>query len=377
MRRRIRVLRVVIGLNLGGVQQGVLNLCRQLDPARYEIIVCALENDGVIGREIAQAGFEVVVLGLKGKAARPRIVAELYRLMKSRRIDLVHGSAYHPGLYARLAGLLARVPILVNHEHSLIHRRLRHRCLFSHWLGKFTQAHIAVSQAVKNQVVSWHGLDPQKVRVIYNGVGSHFFQAARWRSQSRANLGISPETRVIGLVSRLHLDKGFDALLAGLGSLSIELPFTLLVAGAGPHEEEIRSLVRAQGLEKRVTFLGYRRDIPELLAAMDVFVHPSLKEGFPNALLEAMAAGLPVVVSDHEAHLEAVEAGVNGLIFPRGDGEAFRRCLEEVLGNPAQAKQLGEAAQKRVAEHFTLEQFGRRVQALYDELVRQRIDPSW
>jgi glycosyltransferase involved in cell wall biosynthesis len=376
MGRRIKVLRVVIGLNLGGVQQGVLNLCRQLDPERYEIMVCALENDGVVGREIAQAGFEVVVLGLKGKSARPRIVYELYRLMKSRRIDLVHGSAYHPGLYARLAGILARVPILINHEHVLSHRRIPHRALISHWLGKRTQAHIAVSQAVKDQVVSWYDLNPDKVRVIYNGVRPEFFQAARWRAASRERLGLAPDTRVVGVVSRLHLDKGFGVLIPALEALKAQFPLKLLVVGTGPHEERIRGLVRDHHLEGVVEFLGYRRDTPELLAAMDVFVLPSTKEGFPNALLEAMAAGLPVVVSDHAPHLEAVEAGSSGLVFPQNDREGLCRCLREILLSPDQAKHLGEAARRRVAAHFTLERFGRGVQALYDELASQRLAPS-
>lgn len=375
MGRRIKVLRVVIGLNLGGVQQGVLNLCRTLDPRRYEIIVCALENDGVVGREIAQAGFEVVVLGLKGKAARPRIVYELYRLMKSRGIDVVHGSAYHPGLFARLAGLWAGVPILINHEHSLGHRRVRHREFISHWLGKMTQAHIAVSQAVKDQVVSWYGLDPEKVRVIYNGVRPEFFEAGRWRRESRERLGLAPETRVIGVVSRLHMDKGFGVLLAALEGLKGEFPFKLLVAGAGPHEEEIRGLVHRHGLEDAVVFLGYRRDTPQLLGAMDVFVLPSIKEGFPNALLEAMAAGLPVVVSDYGPHLEAVEPGTSGLLFPPDDHEALGRALKAVLSQPEGAARLGAAAQRRVAAHFTLERFGQRVQALYDELAARRLPP--
>jgi glycosyltransferase involved in cell wall biosynthesis len=124
-------------------------------------------------------------------------------------------------------------------------------------------------------------------------------------------------------------------------------------------------------------FLGLRRDIPQLLAAMDAFVLPSDQEGFSNALIEAMAAGVPVVVSDHQGNLEAVEPEVSGLVFPQGDAAALRNCLREILQHPARAQELREAAHRRVAANFTVEQYGRRLQGIYDRLVRQRLDPTW
>lgn len=377
MTRRIKVLRVVIGLNLGGVQQGVDNLFRHLDPERYLPMACALENDGAIGREIARAGFEVVVLGLKGRTARPRIIYELARLMRERQIDLVHGSSYHPSLFARLAGLAAGVPILISHEHSLVHRRRPHRALIMRLLGRYTQAHIAVSQAVRRQALSWYSLPPEKVEVIYNGVGGRFLEAASLRQAGREKLGLAPQTRVVGLVSRLHLNKGYASLFAALDELRERFPLKVLLVGVGLYEPEIRALAAAHNLTEVVDFLGLRRDVPELLAAMDVFVLPSAQEGFSNALLEAMAVGLPVAVSDHEALLEAVEPGQSGLVFPREDVPALRDCLREILADPQLAERLGQAARERVAAHFTVDQYGRRTQALYDRLVRQRIDPAW
>ncbi len=377
MSRRVKVLRVVIGLHLGGVQQGVLNLCRQVDRERYEVIVCALENDGAIGREIAREGFEVVVLGLKGTPDRWPLLAALYRLLRRRGIDIVHGSAYHPSLYGRVAGWLARAPILINHEHSLAHHRRRARVLMNSWLDRVTAAHIAVSREVARQAVAWYHLDPGKVEVIYNGVRPEFFQAAAHRSASRAALGISPETRVLGLVSRLDRNKGFADLFAALAGLPDDPPVRLLLVGSGPHEGEVKALAGSLGVADRVSFLGLRRDVPELLAAMDVFVLPSLQEGFANALIEAMAVGLPVVVSDVPGNLEAVVPGVSGIVVPRGNAGALRQGLQQVLDNPELARGLGAAARERVAAHFTVETYGRGIQALYDNLVRRHLDPGW
>jgi len=377
MSRRVNVLRVVIGLHLGGVQQGVLNLCRTLDRDRYRLVVCALENDGAIGREIARDGFEVVVLGLKGTPDRWPIVYQLFRLMRRQRIDIVHASAYHPSLYGRLAGWLARVPILISHEHSLVHHRRPTRVLVGSWLQRVTAAHIAVSREVARQAISWYHLNPARVEVIYNGVRPEFFHTAELRDTARASLSFTPDTRVVGLVSRLDRNKGFDSLFTALAGLPPTPPVKLLVVGSGPHEAEIKALAHQAGLAPRVEFLGLRRDIPELLAAMDVFVLPSLQEGFSNALLEAMAAGLPVVVSDVPGNLEAVEPGLSGLVFPREDHGALAQCLSQVLDQPELATRLGGAARQRVAAHFTVESYGRRLQALYDRLVRRYIDPEW
>lgn len=377
MSKKINILRVVIGLHLGGVQQGVLNLFQHLDPQRYRPIACAIENDGAIGQEIARAGFEVITLGIKGRWAWPRIIGRLVQVIKAKDIQIVHGSSYNPSLYSRLAALVAGVPILISHEHSLYHHRRWQRVILSHLLGRVTDAHIAVSAAVRDQVLNWYRLFPSRVQIVHNGIREEFFQAATQRLAVRNKLGISPDCQVVGLVSRLDRNKGLGYLFAALKKLRYHYPLEGLIIGSGPHEAEIKALAAQAGVADLIRFLGLRRDIPSLLAALDVFVLPSDQEGFSNALVEAMAAGVPVVVSNAEGNREAIEHRVQGLIFPQGDIAALTACLQELLDNPEWAAQLARAAQERTRREFTVDRYGQQIQSLYDQLVREKIDPQW
>ena len=340
-------------------------------------MVCALEEDGAMGREIEGSGSEVFSLGLNIKHDRPRIIWELARLMRRHRIDILHAAAYHPSLFGRLAAILAGVPIRVHHEHLLVSRRRIHRALINKMLGYFTQSHITVSEALRHQVIDWYGLNPNKVEVIYNAVRADFFPSASHRAVSRNNLGLSQNTKVIGMVSRLNVVKGYNYLFAAVGQLRDTFPIRVLIVGFGPHEAEIRRQSEDYGVGSLVEFLGMRRDIPELLSAMDIFVLPSNLEGFSVSLIEAMAAGLPVVVSDIPGNLEAVEPNVSGLVFPSGNVEALKENLVLLLENPMLARKLGDTARDRASSHFTVEQYGSRIRNLYDRLVRERIDLTW
>lgn len=370
---KINVLRIVIGLHLGGVQQGVLNLFQQLDSRRYRPIACAIENDGAIGQEIAQAGFPVITLGIKGRWAWPRLIGRLAQLMHRERIHIVHGSSYHPSLYGRLAALLAGVPILISHEHSVYHHRRWQRVILSHLVGRVTDAHIAVSRAVRDQIINWYRLSPARVHVIYNGIRPEFFQARARRAATRQALGLEPHSPVVGTVSRLDRNKGLDLVFAALNALRPRYPLQALIVGTGLHEAEIKAQAAQAGVTDRVRFLGLRRDVAELLAAMDIFVLPSQQEGFSNALGEAMATGLPVVVSDVAGNLEAVQHGVHGLIFPQGEVSALTAALQELLDKPEWAAQLGRAGQERIRKEFTVVRFGQHIQSLYDQLVQEKI----
>lgn len=365
----VNVLRVVIGLNQGGVQQGVLNLFRGLDPSRFRPIACALENDGAVGREIAAAGFEVIVLGHRGKGLGVRIVRDLVRVIRQRNIQIVHASSYHPSLYARVAGLLARAPILISHEHVVFLHRRPKRCLYSHLLGRVTDAHIAVSRAVRDQVLAWYGLNPGRVRVIHNGVDADRFRPGFSREEAKRRLGLSPDATTIMTTCRLDPEKGHRYLFEAVRPLLPERKLRLVVVGTGRGEEQVRAAVEREKVGGATTFTGLRRDIPEALAAADVFVSPTLQEGFSNALLEAMAMARPVIVTDVAGTTEAVTPERNGLVVPPADAGALRAALVRLLEDAALRQRLGSAARETVLARFTTARFVAGVQGLYEELV--------
>lgn len=369
MPKRLRILRVVIGLNQGGVQQAVLNLFKGLDPARFEPIACAIENSGAIGREIEQAGFEVITLGYKRQALKT--ILALRRLMIERQIDIVHASSYHPSFYARIAGILAGVPVLISHEHVVFDHQRRQRAWFNRLLAHRTAAYIAVGQQVGEQIIDWYGYPQDKVKVIHNGVNLELFAPLADPLALRASLGLPAEGLIVVMVARLDPEKGHRTLFEAI-SLLPDQGVNYLIIGTGRGAAKVHAEAEEFGVSDRVSFLGMRRDIPALLQVADIFAFPTLQEGFSNALIEAMASGCAIAASDYPSNLEAVEDGKSALISPRLDAPALAANLQRLLSDATLRKALADAARERVETVFSVAANAGKTMALYDALWQNR-----
>ena len=369
IQRRLRILRVVIGLNQGGVQQGVFNLFRGLDPRRFEPIACAIENTGAIGSEIVKAGFEVIVLGYKRQPWRT--IFALAKLMREKKIDIVHASSYHPSLYARIAGLLAGVRVVMSYEHVVFDRRRKGRELFNRLLQPRTHAFTAVGRAVAEQVKDWYGYPHDKVHVVHNGVDIERFRPPTDRKLAKQALGLDPDKPVVSMICRLDEEKGHIFFFESVKTLSATRDIQWLVVGAGRGETHIKFQAQTLGVEAQIQFLGLRRDIPDILAATDVYVFPTLQEGFPNSLLEAMAAGCAVVASDFAGNLEVAEHERNALITPMRNASALTAAIGRLLGDRSLSDRLAQQARKDIEHNFSLATYASKMSDLYESLWRQ------
>jgi glycosyltransferase involved in cell wall biosynthesis len=192
------------------------------------------------------------------------------------------------------------------------------------------------------------------------------------RQEARERLGLSGGDLVMGVVGRLEEQKGHTCLLAALPALQKQIPdLMVLIVGEGREEEKLKSQVRALKLANTVRFLGTRRDLPEIYRALDLFVHPSLWEGLPLALLKAMGAGLPVVATRVSGSQEAIEDGVNGCLVAPGDPEALARAILELHRHPEMRQRLGDAARRTVAARYSLEAMLQKLADLYLDLWRR------
>jgi glycosyltransferase involved in cell wall biosynthesis len=367
----INILHIMTRLPVGGVENQLLKVLRSYDRKRLSPLVCSLSNRGEIGKEIEAEGIEVVCLEKLGHKFDRSIVSDLQTLMKEREIKIVRTHQYHANLYGRLAARKAEVPCIVASVHNLYTRdRKLHRRLFNRHLSKNTDRVVAVSSAVKSDILKYDRIPKEKITVIHNGVVIPKIPLTKSK-RARAGLGISPGDKVVGTVGRLTYQKGLRHLLEAASTLTDALPgLRLLIVGDGPERGKLEDTARDLGISDKTFFLGMRRDVPELLSAMDVFVLPSLWEGFGNALLEAMAASRPVIASDIPPSREVVGHEKNGLLVPVKDSSAIAASIKRLLRYPSLSERLGDAASKTVAANYTMEATVKKYMSLFSEILK-------
>jgi glycosyltransferase involved in cell wall biosynthesis len=369
--RKITVLFIIKPERGAGAELVLVEAAKRLNPDRFRVI-CGLltpDTEQIIPAQLRTVDFWMP--GLNGWVWL-RFFFHLCWVIYRHSVDAIHVNSYVPGNYTRLAAALMQVPIVIDHWHGFT-RFNRKRRLICRALARFTDLSLAVSQGVKDYLVKEIGLDPDKVRVVSNGVNIAAIDTARPSPEVRRELGLSEGAQVIGLVGRLdHWGKGHNELFTAMASLKDRYPVHALIVGGGRREAEVKQMVAGLGLAGQVHFLGSRRDVPDLLQAMDIFVLPSYSEGVSLALLEAMAAGLPVIATAVGGNPEVVTDGATGLLIPPRDAAALAQALEQFLSDPSLAKEMGENARRHVETDYSLERLGREINKIYETLVKNK-----
>jgi glycosyltransferase involved in cell wall biosynthesis len=352
----------------------VLNLVRHL-PSRFEPMVCCINSAGPMGEEIQRTGTPVSVLGLTPGWRHPWHLAGLRRYLREMRPSIAHTFLLTASLYGRLAAVLERVPIVIGTEVNIYERKRPHHVIAERLLMNRTDRVIVSARSVREFYVGQIHADPSKVDVIYNAVDWDVLRTAEaasgTRERVRAAIGLDAGVKVAGVIARLTEQKGHRVLFEALASPEL-VNVRLLVVGDGPLRDELRATAERLGIGSRVIFLGARRDLGDLLAALDVFVMPSFWEGLPLSLILAMGAGLPVVATAVAGIPEVVTDGETGWLVPPGDASALAATLVAVLGDRERAKSVGAAARRYVRPRFGVDEYVAAVAALYDRLLMAR-----
>jgi glycosyltransferase involved in cell wall biosynthesis len=369
--RKINVLFIIKPERGAGAEMVLVEAAKRLNPDRFRVI-CGLltpDTDQIIPAQLTTVDFRMP--GLNGWVWL-RFFFQLCWVIYRHHVEAIHVNSYVPGNYVRLAGTLMQVPIVIDHWHGFTRFNGKRR-LICRTLSHFTDLSLAVSQGVKDSLVSEIRLNPARVQVVLNGVDIAAIDAARSGPEVRRGLGLPEGVQVIGLVGRLdHWGKGHKELFSAMAQLQARYPCQALIVGGGRREAEVRQAVESLGLGGQVHFLGSRRDVPDLLQAMDIFVLPSYSEGVSLALLEAMAAGLPVIATEVGGNPEVVTDGATGLLIPPQDADALAQALERLLGDPTWSKELGENARDHVEANYSLERLGREINEIYEKLVEEK-----
>ncbi len=367
---RPRVLLLTVGLGVGGAEEIIRQALPLIEEDGFDATLWSLKKEGRLLREIREAGGRAEALGGDGPW-NPAPLGRLWSGIRREGFDLIHSHLYWANLAARLAGRGAGRAAVVNSHHGTDAWISPSR----RWLERATlplaDRIIACSEAVRRYAVEEVGMPEEKVITVSNGVRALRFSDGSRREAVRAALGLAPGQRVVGTVGRLDEPvKGLAGLVAAIGRVTERIPGTVCLAiGEGRSRASLEAAVGQSGLEGRFRFLGERRDVPDLLHALDLYVQPSLLEGFGLSALEAMAAGKAVVASRVGGLVEVVEDSVTGDLVPPGAPEALARAIVRLLEHPARRERYGREGRARARERFPLERMVSGWTRLYRDLL--------
>ncbi len=364
----VPILHLITELDTGGAQKALARLLSRLNRRRFApAVACLYNGDKAVAREIRTLGIPVTDLGMTAKW-RLDAFWRLYLLLRRQRPIILHTWMFHANIPGRVLGRLAGTPIIISSERTM-GQESRWRYRLNRVTDPLTNHVICVSRQVADFVVREVGIPQQKVVVIPNGIDLQAFAHLPARRQARAALGLPPDKPIVGTVARLDPVKRLDILLQAAASLR---DVHAIIVGDGPERIRLEALSRQLGMYSRVHFAGEQEDVRPWLAAMDVFVLASDWEGMSNALLEAMATGLPTVATAVGGTPEVVIDGVTGSLVPPHEPAALARAIERLLADFDLRQRMGNAGRERVRKHFSVEEMVRATESLYEKDIERR-----
>lgn len=367
---RVRVTFLVGSLDLGGAERQLVRLANSLAPERFEARIVTMFAGGPLLAEL-RPGIPVTHLCLREAGRRKsrwpfvlgaRLLLRLHRGLRAERPDVLH--AYMPVAYVMgaLAGWALRIPVVVAGRRGLtsfhVYPQWRWR-LLARLANRRIDLHICNSEAVRRWAVEREGLSVDRTAVVPNGLdppeGTAPELEPAWRGPASA-----------AMIANLMHYKGHEHVLRAAALVARAHPeFRLVLFGDGPERDRVLGLRRELGLDARVVLAGRRPDAARFLPGFGFAVLGSLHEGFPNALMEAMAGGVPVVATAVGGVPELVEDGVHGLLVPPADPRAMAEAITWMIEHPEERRRMGRAGRERVLERFGVDRMVRRTEALY------------
>ncbi|MEX2112236.1 MAG: glycosyltransferase [Pirellulales bacterium] len=362
-----RILHIIPTLDRSGAEKQLVLLAQGLPREEFEVHVCALSRLGPLAAGLQQAGIPVACVNKQWKFDPPAWW-RLRNHIRALRPDLVQTWLFAANAYGRTAARWAGVNHLVASERCVDEWKGWHELAVDRWLVRHTDAIVVNSQGVQ-AFYAQQGIPPAKLRLIYNGIAPTPASTTS-RDALLSELELPPASRLIGAVGRLWPQKRLKDLIWATDLLHvIRDDVHLLVIGDGPQREALERYARQCHVAEHVHFLGLRHDVPRLMPHFDLLWLASSFEGLPNVVMEAMAAGVPVVASDIPGNRELVVSAETGYLVPLGDRAAYARFAHKILENPALRLQLAAAARQRIAREFTVEAMVAGHAALYRELL--------
>jgi glycosyltransferase involved in cell wall biosynthesis len=377
---RCNLLYVFDNMEFGGGERVFAQIINRLSVKKYKIMVACLPT-GTFIEKIEGSGTQIRSVDMRNRF-NPGVILQLSSLIKKEKVDIVHSQGARADFFARMAAKLAGAPNVVSTVPMPVEgfdvnpiRKIVYK-IFNRFSERFVDRFMVVSGALEKMMIEKHRIEPQRVVKIYNGIEKDDFcitddEIACKRADFRNNSGFGGDIPVIGVIGRLVWQKGFEYFIEAIPEVLEKFKAARFVlVGEGELEDELKLKSKRLKLENKIFFTGFRNDIKDILASVDIFVMPSLLEGLPVVLLEAMAMGKPIIATDIDGINEVLENGKTGLLIPPKAPEALSEAIVNMLSHRDQAHQMGINARRVVEERFGVNIMVEKVEEVYEELLQ-------
>lgn len=372
---KTKILFVYQDLDAGGAEEVLASTVRNINKVKYSVKVCCLGKKQALGCELEKEGYDIVAFNLNYGIFSVDTCIKLYKLIREYKPQIVHASLFYANFHARLAGKLARVPVILIEEQNVYEWKSRN-CIYTlidKIMSYFTDKIIACSMTVKDFTARQEGIKSDKFTVIHNTIHAERFNTLNNNEKLRKELGFSIDENLIGTIGRLCEQKGQVFLIeAMLGILKEHPNSKLIIVGEGPLEHFLKKKSEDLGLSDNIVFLKKTREISKLLTIFDIFVLPSLWEGLSVVLLEAMYMKKPIIATDISSNKEAMIDNETGMLVSSEDHEVLSKAIVSLLDNEERKRQFGYKARKRIEEYFGPKVHIKKLEELYESIIAKK-----
>ena len=369
-----RILYLITSTNTGGTEKALLELIKRIDHDSWAVHVCSVKKPGRFSRALTDSSVRFFSLEMSESGRLSATLNFLPSLIKLVHIirqvnpEIIHCFLFRANILGRLAGRIARTPIIISSIRVMEKDKpLKH--LIDRLTASMVDKYMAVSESCRRFTIEQLGISPDKIITVYNGIDCREEETSDIKTPSDN----TDDVKKIALVGRFDRQKGHDVLLRALKIImdrNTDLNLNTFFFGEGPDEEKIKAAINRMGLSGKVFFRGVIEDIRGTIAGMDLLVLPSLWEGLPNVLLEAMAEAKPVVASDIEGIDEIVVDGTTGILFEPGNPEAFAEAIMRLLCNQDLAEKMGRTGRAKAVKKFSIENTVAETLTVYQKLMK-------
>jgi glycosyltransferase involved in cell wall biosynthesis len=373
---RLRILYLFVSLPVGGAENLLISILRQLDSSRYEAAVCTLGERGVLANLVTSMGIPLFELGMfELRGGRTRTKHALIDLMRRERIHLVHSHLYHANYLGRLAARQLKIPCVISIQNTYSNPKI-HRRIINWWLSRrHTAAIIVGSKEIAQDVVRHDHVRPDLIELIPNGIDLSRSESSLTKGEARDLLCLGHDTFVVGTVGRLEQQKGHRFLLESIKILRTKgFNVALLLIGEGREERPLREQAKRLNLDTNVHFLGTRDDLGDLFRAMDLFVMPSLWEGLSLAMLSAAAAGIAVIATDVGGVNEVLGKNERGFSVQPMDSEGLADQIAWCFAHPEATSAIAKLGKEHVIANYSDKAMVSRIESTYQRVAK--LNPS-